>query len=437
MNGKPEILAPAGDMTCLQAALDAGADAVYLGLETLNMRQMATRNFTRETLPEASQRCRARGKRLYLTLNTILFEHELPELEETLRFAAPLIDAAIVADWAAVEACKRHGLPFHISTQMSCSNSAAARFLKAQGATRLVLARECTLGEVADIATSAGIEIETFVHGAVCVAVSGRCLLSHDAYGCSSSRGECHQPCRREFLIQEVREGENANAAFRVTPHTVLSARDLCSLPFVDRLMAAGIAAFKIEGRARNPEYVKAVVTAYRAAVAAVLDGSFTPALAERLTADCAKVYHREFGCGLFHGRPGAGQFTDTDENQATNKKLHVGIVLNYYPKARMAQIQIQDQPVALGDALAIHGPTTGVVDLTVTALRREEEVCTRAERGTWVTLPCPSRVRVNDKVFVVRDTSGHAPLERDRAAADFSAEHTSGNTCVTLPLRV
>jgi putative protease len=167
--------------------------------------------------------------------------------------------------------------------------------------------------------------------------------------------------------------------------------------------VAAGITSLKIEGRARNPEYVKATVVAYRTAVAAVGDGTFSPALAERLTAACAAVYHREFGCGLFHGRPGAEQFTDSDENQATSKKLHVGVVLNYYPKARMVQIQIQDQPIAIGDALAIHGPTTGVIELTVTALRRDDAVCTRAERGTWVTLPCESRVRLNDKVFVVR----------------------------------
>ena len=405
MFNAPEILAPAGDMTCLQAALDAGADAVYLGLDSLNMRQMATRNFTRETLPEASRRCRARGVKLYLTLNTLLFEKELFFAEETLRFAQPHIDAAIVADWAAAEDCKRLGIPFHVSTQMSCSNSAAARFLKAQGASRVVLARECTLAEVAEIAKNAGVEVETFVHGAVCVAVSGRCLLSHDAYGCSSNRGECHQPCRREFLIQEVREGENANAAFVVTPHTVLSARDLCSLPFVDRLMAAGVASFKIEGRARNPEYVKTVVTAYRAAVAAVLDGTFSADLAQRLTADCAKVYHREFGCGLYHGRPGMDQYTDTDANQATTKKRHVGVVLKYYAKAHAVQIAVQDQPVTLGDALSIHGPTSGVVDLTVTDLRRDEEVCTRAERGTWITFPCPQRVRPNDKVFIVKGT--------------------------------
>jgi putative protease len=390
-------------MTCLQAALDAGADAVYLGLEGFNMRQMATRNFTLATLPEAAERCRMRGVKLYLTLNTLLFEGDLPALDETLRAAKPHIDAAIVADWAVVEACKRFGIPFHISTQMSCANSASARFLKAQGASRVVLARECTLEEVTAIAQNSGIEVETFVHGAVCVAVSGRCLLSHDAYGCSSNRGECHQPCRRQFLIQELREGENADAAFMVGPHTVLSARDLCSLPFVDKLMAAGIASFKIEGRARNPEYVKATVIAYRAAVAAVLNMTFTPALAEHLIADCAKVYHREFGCGLYYGRPGVGQFTDTDENQATAQKRHVGVVLNYYPNAKAVQVAIQDHPIALGDTLSIHGPTSGVVDLTVTSLRRDEEVCIRAERGTWVTLPCEQRVRVNDKVFIVK----------------------------------
>jgi len=415
-----ELLAPAGDMTCLQAALDAGADAVYLGLQTLNMRQLATRNFTRETLPEASARCRSRQVKLYLTLNSILYEQELPELAETLRFAQPYIDAAIVADWSTVHVCKQLGIPFHISTQMSCSNSIAARFFVEQGASRIVMARECSLDEVAAIAKS-GIAIETFVHGAICVAVAGRCLLSHEAYGCSSSRGECHQPCRREFLIKEIREGENANAEFIVQPHTVLSARDLCSLPFMDKLMAAGITSFKIEGRARNPEYVKTVVTAYRQAIRAVEDGSFNASRAEALMADCAKVYHREFSVGLFHGRPGAQQFTNTDANQATSKKLYVGLVQNYYPQAQVAQILIHDQVIALGDTLAIHGATTGVVDMRVTDLRRDEEVCTRAERGS----PSPalnvcapttkfisSLTHVNDSSKVLKFESSKVKLE-------------------------
>ncbi len=402
----PEILAPAGDMTCLQAALDAGADAVYLGLDTLNMRQMATRNFTRETLPEAARRCHEQKARIYLTLNTLLFEHEVLLAEETLRFAQLYIDAAIVADWGAIAICQRLGIPFHVSTQMSCANSETARFLKKQGASRVVLARECTLAEVAIISERAGIEVEAFVHGAMCVAVSGRCLLSHEAYGASSNRGACHQPCRRQFLIKEVREGANANAEFCVTPHTVLSARDLCSLPFVDKLVEAGIASFKIEGRARNPEYVKTVVSMYREAVSAVREGTFTTELGLRLTDTCAQVYHREFGCGLYYGRPGEQQFTDTDENQATTKKMYVGVVLNYYTQKGMAQIRIQDQSIVCGDRLTIHGPTSGVVGLTVETMRHDRESLEHAERGTWVTLPCSERVRVNDKVFVVRDTA-------------------------------
>ncbi len=389
-------------MTSLQAALDAGTDAVYLGLDTFNMRHMATRNFTRETIPEAASRCRIHSVRLYLTLNSIIYEEERQDCRDLLAFAKPYIDAAIVADWAAVSACKELHIPFHVSTQMSCSNSTTATFLKDQGAERIVLARECTLQEVATITRMVDIPVECFVHGAICLAVSGRCLLSHEAYGFSASRGECRQPCRREFLIQERREGDQADAAFRVEPRTLLSARDLCSLPFVDQLMQAGIASFKIEGRARNPEYVKTVVTAYKKAVEAVLAGTFTPELVQRLIEDCAKVYHRPFSTGLYYGRPGVDQYADTDANQATHKKHHVGVVLKYYKQAHVAQIQIQAHPLQLGDNISIHGSTTGVADMTVTALRRDTEELEHAEKGNWVTIPCAQQVRANDKVYII-----------------------------------
>ncbi len=389
-------------MTSLQAALDAGADAVYLGLAAFNMRQMAMRNFTPETLADASARCREKGVKLYVTFNTLIYEGELDAMRDQLRIIKPYADAVIVADWSVVDACREVEIPFHISTQMSCSNSASAKFLVSQGASRIVLARECTLEEVKQIAATVPVELETFVHGAICVAVSGRCLLSHEAYGCSASRGECHQPCRRRYLIKEISDGDGCTAEFEVEPHTVLSARDLCSLPFVDQLMDAGITSFKIEGRARNPEYVKAVVSAYKEAVAAVTAGTFTPKLIDELVAQCAKVYHRQFGVGLYHGRPGTGQMTDDDENQATNKKHHVGIILHYYPKAQMAQVMIQDNPIKPGDTISIHGPSTGVVDLVVESLRRDEDVVTLAERGKWVTFPCPDPVRPNDKVFRV-----------------------------------
>lgn len=397
---RPEILAPAGDMICLQAALDAGADAVYFGLGELNMRQMATRNFSRESLPELSSRCSERGVKRYLTLNTILFEGETELAREILKFAKPYVDAVIVADWAAIGICRELGIPFHVSTQMSCSNSAAARFLKSQGAGRVVLARECTLDEVSRISADAGIDIEVFVHGAICMAVSGRCMLSHGAYGCSSNRGECRQPCRRVFRIHEVQEGENADAEFLVTPHTVLSAKDLCSLPFIDRLVATGAASFKIEGRARNPEYVKTVVTAYREAVDAVIAGKFDRLRAQAWTDECAKVYHREFGVGLYHGRPGTGQFTDTDENQATTKKLYAGVILNYYARPKIAQVLIHSQPLTVGDDLSIHGPASGVVDLKLTELRQDEKSTDSVTKGQWATFPCPVRVRAGDKVY-------------------------------------
>ena len=408
---RPEILAPAGDMTCLQAALDAGADAVYLGLDGFNMRARSGVNFTRETLPEASRRCRARGVKLYLTLNSIVFEGELTAVEEIIVFAKPFVDAFIVADWGVIALCQKHGAAFHVSTQMSCSNSLAARFLKEQGAARVVLARECTLAEAREIVRTAGVEIEAFVHGAQCIAESGRCLLSHEAYGCSANRGECHQPCRRRFLIKAVdrytdKDGNpihDADAEFEVTPHTVLSAKDLCSLPFIDKLVESGIASFKIEGRARKPEYVHTVVRAYRTAVDAVLAGTFTPELADRLVEETKTVFHRELGTGLFFGRPGVDQYTDHEDSLATSVKRHSGIVIDYFLKAGIVQVQIQDHPLAVGDHVQVHGSTTGVVEVMIESLRRDDEILQCAERGNWVTFPCP-RVRVGDKVFFMEN---------------------------------
>ena len=406
---KPEILAPAGDFICLEAAIEAGADAVYLGLGAFNMRARSGVNFSRDDLPEISWRCRGRGIRLYLTLNSILFEDELAEVEKLVSFAKPHVDAFIVADWAAVEICRRHCVEFHISTQMSCSNSLAAKFLRDQGASRVVLARECSLAEVKRIAAVSGLEIEAFVHGAQCVALSGRCLMSHDVFGCSANRGECRQPCRRRFLVKAVDLYEDAegkpvhesDTAFVVEPHTVLSAKDLCSLGFVDKLMDAGIASFKIEGRARNADYVKCVVRAYRRAVDAVSDGCYTPELVDELVEQVSKVFHREFSAGLYYGRPGADQFTDSEDSLASCVKRHVGVVVDYFLKAGIVQVKVQDHSVRPGDELQIHGRTTGVVELVAGELRRDDERLEVAGKGDWFTMKAP-RCRVGDKVFFV-----------------------------------
>ena len=434
---KPEILAPAGDFTCLQAAIDAGADAVYFGLGTFNMRARSGVNFKLEDLPEIEKRVGGgvggggRRVKAYLALNAIMFEGEMEAVERIIIAAKPYVDAFIVSDWGVISLCQKHGVSFHVSTQMSTSNSAAVRFLAEQGAERVVLARECTLAEVSAIveklkgsrverfdggtfqpfnsSTFQPPEIECFVHGAQCVAESGRCFMSHAVFGKSACRGECNQPCRRRFLVKaaDLYEDEHghpvheSNTAFIVEPHTVLSARDLCSLGFVDRLMAAGIASFKIEGRARNANYVKTVTAAYRRAVDAVAEGTYTPELVAELTEDVKRVFHREFSEGLYFGRPGAEQFADSEDSLATTVKRHIGIVIDYFLKAGIAQVKVQDHALSTGDAIQIHGPTTGVVELTAGELRRDEEVVATCGKGEWVTL-CAPRCRVGDKVFFI-----------------------------------
>jgi len=414
----PEILAPAGDFTCLQAAIDAGADAVYFGLDEFNMRQRAGVNFTVGDLPEIRRRCEASVRpdggpvRRYLALNSIMFEDEAEKVEGMICAAKPHVDAFIVADWGVVGLCRKHGVRFHISTQMSISNSAAVRFIRDQGASRVVLARECTLEEVRRIVRAGGLEVECFVHGAQCVAESGRCMMSHDAYGCSANRGECRQPCRRMFLLKAVdlysdgdgRPVHDSETEFLVTPHTVLSAKDLCSLPFIDRLVEAGIASFKIEGRARNAEYVMTVVSAYREAVDAVCAGTFTQELAGRLVERTRRFFHREYSRGLYFGRPGEDQFTDAPNSSALEVKRHAGVVIDYFLKAEIAQVKIQDAPLKVGDLVQVQGPTTGVKEFRISSLRRDDEVPEVAVKGTWVTFPAP-RCRVGDKVFLVEAT--------------------------------
>ena len=405
------MLAPCGDFTCLQAALDAGADAVYFGLGAFNMRARSGVNFSLADLPEISARCRGRGVRAYLALNSIVFEGEKEELEHVIDAAMPHVDAFIVADWGAFDMLRRRCAEIHVSTQMSVSNSAAVEFLLSLGAKRIVLARECTLAEVKAIKEATGAEIEAFVHGAQCVAVSGRCFMSQDAFGKSACRGECVQPCRRRYVVKAVdlytdaagKPVHESDTAFEIEPHTVLSAKDLCSIGFVDRLVDAGVSSFKIEGRARNAEYVKTCVEAYRRAVDAVACGEYTPALVAELRRSLENVFHREFSEGLYFGRPGTGQFTASEDSLSRYVKRHSGRVVDYFIKAGIAQVKIEDASLRRGDLVQIHGNATGVVELRLGELRRDDETPETAERGTWVTFKSP-RCRVGDKVFLLEE---------------------------------
>ena len=264
-------------------------------------------------------------------------------------------------------------------------------------------------------------EFECFVHGAQCVAESGRCFMSHDAFGKSACRGECVQPCRRRFVVKAVDFHSDADGnpvhesdtEFVVEPRTILSAKDLCSLAFLGDLAAAGVTSFKIEGRARNPEYVKVVTAAYREAVDALCVGRLDETLVERLERDVRKVFNRRFSRGMYFGRPGEGQFTDCENSAATTVKRHVGVVADYFRKAGMVQVKVQDAPVSVGDTVQIHGATTGVLDVVVGEMRRDDESIRRAERGTWATFAAP-RCRVGDKVFLVEARDPSRPKARE-----------------------
>ncbi len=391
---RPELLAPAQDFTCLQAAIQAGCDAVYFGIGELNMRS-AARNIEPADLPEFGRLCRGAGVKAYLALNVIVFEHELPAVQELLDAAVGQVDAVIGWDPAVLAACRERGLPIHVSTQASVASAATARFYRDLGAVRVIPARECTLAEITAIRAGSGIEVETFVHGAMCVSYSGRCFLGQDVFGKSGNRGACLQPCRREYLITEVEEGDQ----YILGQDYVMSARDLCTIPFLEELIEARIDAFKIEGRNRNPEYVETVVGCYRQAIDAYFAGRLSGDLKAALVHRLQQVYNRRFSDGFYHGRP-VTSFTGSRRSQAEYRKEYVGVVKNYYDRARVVAVNVLSNTFRVGDELLIQGRTTGVVRFTVPEIRVEDTPVDAAPRGL-VTLKLDALVREGDKVYV------------------------------------
>lgn len=397
---KPELLSPASDATCLRAAIDAGCDAVYLGLKDFSMRRSAA-NFSLPALRRASKLCRSHGIKLYLTVNTQIYQHELRRLDARLAAVANLVDAVICWDPAVIDACRRHGIAMHISTQASVANAAAARFYRALGATRIIPARECTLPELQRLRRQAGIEIEVFAHGAMCVSVSGRCYLSQDSYGKSGNRGECRQNCRRPFRVV----CSDGDGDYEVEDHYLFSAKDLCTLPFLEQLLDAGVDALKIEGRNRPADYVACITSAYRQAIDAWARGALNQELKTALVEQCRSVFNRDFSSGFFLGRP-ITEFTDTDGSKATEQKERVGKVINYYRKAAVAHIWVQNYSIAEGDQILIMGPSTGVVKQVARNIRCQNDPARNPPQT--VTIALDRLVRANDEVFrlVPRSTS-------------------------------
>lgn len=394
----PELLAPVRDRVGLTATLQAGADAVYLGLDGLNMRQNSP-GIVQTELPEVVRQAHDHGALAYVTLNTLVYDDDLEQLEILLDVAEhAAVDAIICWDPVVIQQCRARGLAIHISTQAGIANVAAARFYEQLGASRVVLARELNLEQIAHIKQNTNLEIETFVHGAMCVSVSGRCFLSQYLYGRSGNRGDCLQPCRRDFLLTDAETGDQLT----VTPHALLSPKDLCTLGILDRLVAAGIDVFKIEGRSRAPEYGRAVVAAYRQALDAIAAGSYTPELADKLIADVQRVFNRGFSTGFYLGRPGAEAWSPSQGNQAQFRKSYVGDILNYYSKRQVGYASIVAQPLYVGDRIQIHGPTTGVEEFEIEELRGEDgDKIDYIERGR-VTFPTPIVLRRSDKIYKI-----------------------------------
>jgi len=398
---KPELLAPAGDWSMLHAAIKAGANAIYFGVESLNMRAMA-KNFEVKDLKEISKICRKNQIKSHLTLNTIIFENELDELDRIILAAKENeIDMIIGWDLSVLQKCKEYDMPFCVSTQASISNSEAAKFYKNLGAKRIVLARECTLDKIIEIKNKVDIEIETFIHGAMCIAVSGRCFMSHEVFNKSANRGECLQPCRREYEIYDKDE----KFSLRIGDGYVLSPKDLCTIDFIDKLIEAKIDAFKIEGRKRSPEYIYKVTSVYRNAIDLYFENKLTDEIKLKLTEELSKVYNRGFSKGFYFGIPGAESYANAYGSIATTRKIYIGKVLNYYKKNKIAYVKIEANDLTVGDSIYIIGNTTGVVELKIEEMMREENKIIKAEKGFDITFPCKELVRENDKVYKIIST--------------------------------
>lgn len=303
-------------------------------------------------------------------------------------------------DMSVIKKCIEYKIPFCISTQASVSNSAAVNFYKELGAKRIVLARECTLDKIKEIKEKSEIEIETFVHGAMCIAVSGRCFMSHEIFGKSANRGECLQPCRREYQVIDNDE----KFSLELGEDYVLSPKDLCTIEFIDKLIESGIDSFKIEGRKRSPEYIAKVVSVYRKAIDMYFEGNLTFEIQSGFKTELMKVYNRGFSPGFYIGQPGSESFTKIYGSLATTKKVYVGRVLNYYKKNKIAFINTEAETLNSGDSIYIIGSTTGVVELQLTKIMKDETEYSHAEKGSEITIECDELVRANDRVYKIID---------------------------------
>ncbi|MBQ7181955.1 MAG: U32 family peptidase [Bacteroidaceae bacterium] len=401
-----EIMAPVGSPESFAAALRAGADSIYFGIENLNMRAHSASTFSIDDLQRISRECRHFGVKSYLTVNTIIYGEDLPLMRQILDAArAADISAVIASDIAVMTYCRQIGQEVHLSTQLNVSNIEALRFY-ARFADVVVLARELRLEQVADIhrqiedehicgPSGQLVRIEMFCHGALCMAVSGKCYLSLDNMGRSANRGECMQLCRRSYTVRDRETGTELD----IDNKYIMSPRDLKTIRFIDRMMAAGVRVFKIEGRARGADYVDTTVRCYKEAIEAVQDGTFTEERKDEWDRQLARVFNRGFWDGYYQGQT-LGEWNDQPGSLATERKVYVGRGVKYYGKLQVAEFKIEASPLSVGDRILITGPTTGALETTVQEIRYELQPVGTALQGQHISIPLDRKIRSSDKLF-------------------------------------
>ena len=403
-----EVMAPVGSREALAAALKAGADSIYFGIEALNMRAHSASHFTIDDLRDIAARCAEQGVKSYLTVNTIIYDEDIELMHRICDAAHEAgISAIIASDVAVMSYCNEIGQEVHLSTQLNISNVEALKFY-ARFADVVVLARELNLDQVRQIYEAIErkkicgpkgelIRIEMFCHGALCMAVSGKCYLSLDNLGRSANRGECMQICRRSYTVRDRETGVELD----VDNKYIMSPKDLKTINFIDRMMEAGVRVFKIEGRARSAEYVYTVVSCYKEAIAAVEAGTFTPELVESLTTRLATVFNRGFWDGYYLGRK-LGEWSDVYGSHATEKKQYVGKGMKYFSKLGVGEFYIEAGEFEVGDKMLIIGPTTGALYVEATDIHGDNGPVEKAVKGMRVSIPVPEKIRPSDKLYKV-----------------------------------
>ncbi len=391
---KIELMAPCGDFTTLRAACSAGADAVYFGVDNFSMRS-GKKNFKISDLEKIRKICDSypRKPKMYITINTIIYEEELKKLESLIKKVKGKVDAVILSDFAAIKVCKEEKIPFYISTQMSVSNSSAAEFFKKQGAKRIVVARELNLKQIKKITQIKGLEVEVFVHGAMCVAVSGRCFTSQFLFNRSANRGECLHTCRRAYHIKDKEMGYE----LELKNDTVMSAKDLCTLPFIKELKKVGVSSFKIEGRGRDARYVDLVVRTYREAIDKDLSQKEIALRMEELQS----VFHRGFSSGFYLGKPLITDFAQVENSASPFYKEYAGKVSHYYPKIGVATLKLV-KSIRRGDQLIFTGDQIGIEKMIVEEMEIDKKRVESAKKGDEVGMRVSFKLTKNIEVYKI-----------------------------------